>query len=97
MFRLPLFLIFILAFLSVFEGLSGFYANVNLHIHEENFDARRGTEYQSCIDCAPKSLNFFHLEINITYFLWHVPVTSVNGNQPVNHFFQRDFHRANLG
>mgnify|MGYP006264214145 FL=1 len=32
-----------------------------LHIHEENCDARRGTEYQCCIDCAQKSLNFFLL------------------------------------
>ena len=34
-----------------------------------------------------KNLNFFFLEINIFYFLWHVPVTLVNGNQAVNHCF----------
>ena len=39
-------------------GPFGFYADVNLHIYEENCDARRGTEYQHCIDCSQKSKFF---------------------------------------
>ena len=82
-----------MAFLSVF----GFYGYVNLHNHEENCEARRGTEYQCCIDSFKKSLNFFLL--GNQHFLFPLACTcyiSEWESASESTFSEKCFQRANF-
>ena len=81
-------------FLSVFEGLLGFYAYVNLHIHEENCDVIRGIEFQCCIHCAQNLKIFLYFDIENFHFLWHLIVVYRYGNKLVSNLFSEMFSKG---